>query len=186
MKYLLITVLSTFYFFFFIRAFVLSKSLGKSIKGKNPIVNFSILSSGVSSLIFIAYLIYPEIENYFYIIFSSIILKIIGSIIIISGILLSVLSSISLKKSWRIGVDENEKTELISSGIYRISRNPYFLSFDLVLIGMVLYFLAPVLIITVLATVILFHVIILNEEKYLEKTHGNNYKKYKERVRRYL
>ena len=186
MRYILLVLLFIFYLFFFIRARILSKSIGKSIKGKNPIVNFSIFFAGISSIIFITYLIFPMISNYFYVIFNSQILSIIGSILIFIGLLTSIIASLSLKNSWRIGIDEDEKTELITSGIYKFSRNPYFLSFDLVLIGMVLCFFSFILIITVLVTIIFFHIIILNEEKYLEKKHGSNYQEYKEKVRRYL
>ncbi len=40
---------------------------------------------------------------------------------------------------WRAGVSEKEKTELVTAGIYRWSRNPAFLGFDLLYIGFLLY-----------------------------------------------
>ena len=43
-----------------------------------------------------------------------------------------------MKDSWRAGVSYEEKTDLITSGIYQISCNPAFLGFDLVYVGIVL------------------------------------------------
>ncbi len=83
-------------------------------------------------------------------------------------------------------MDENEKTELITGGIYKFSRNPYFLSYDLVLIGMVFCLLSPFLILSVLITIVLFHMMILKEESYLENKHQEQYRKYKKEVGRYL
>jgi protein-S-isoprenylcysteine O-methyltransferase Ste14 len=168
------------------RAFFLSKSIGKNIKANNSIVNISIISAGITSVIFLIYLSIPQISEYLIIIYSSNLLTIIGSILITIGLLTSSIASLTLKKSWRIGVDDNEKTELIAEGIYKISRNPYFLSYDFVLMGMIFCLLSPFLIIPALITIALFHLMILKEEVYLENQHHDNYRKYKKEVRRYI
>jgi protein-S-isoprenylcysteine O-methyltransferase Ste14 len=146
----------------------------------------SIILAGLSSVIFLGYLSAPPISEYLLILFSSNLLTIIGSVLITLGLIMSTVASITLKKSWRIGIDENKKTELITNGIYKISRNPYFLSYDLVLIGMVFCLLSPFLILAVLITIVLFHLMILKEENYLEKQHQDNYRQYKKEVRRYI
>ena len=186
MRYFLITLILLFYIFFFIRSFTLSKSLGKNIKAKSPLLNISIVLAGLSSVIFLAYLTVPPISEYLIILFSSNFLTIMGSVFITLGLITSTVASLTLKKSWRIGVDENEKTELITDGIYRFSRNPYFLSYDFVLIGMVFCLWSPFLILPVLITIMLFHLMILKEEKYLENKHQENYSRYKREVRRYF
>jgi protein-S-isoprenylcysteine O-methyltransferase Ste14 len=171
MGYFLITLILLFYIFIFLRASTLSRSLGKNIKAKNTLLNMSIILAGLSSVIFLGYLSAPPISEYLLILFSSNLLTIIGSVLITLGLIMSTVASITLKKSWRIGIDKNEKTELITNGIYKISRNPYFLSYDLVLIGMVFCLLSPFLILAVLITIVLFHLMILKEENYLEKQH---------------
>jgi protein-S-isoprenylcysteine O-methyltransferase Ste14 len=186
MRYFLITLILLFYIFFFLRAFTLSKSLGKSIKAKSPLLNISIVLAALSSVIFLAYLTAPSLSEYWLILFSSEFLTIIGSVFITIGLITGTVASLTLKKSWRIGVDEKEKTELITDGIYQFSRNPYFLSYDLVLMGMVFCLLSPFLILSVLMTLVLFHLMILKEENYLENTHPENYIQYKKEVRRYL
>ena len=43
-----------------------------------------------------------------------------------------------MRDSWRAGISETDKTELVTEGIYQISRNPAFLRFDLLHIGILL------------------------------------------------
>lgn len=186
MRFLLITLILLFYIFFFTRAYTLSKSLGKNIRAKNRLVNISIITAAISTILFLWYLIFPQNIDFLFILYSSDTLTIIGSILIIIGLITSSIASLSLKKSWRIGIDESMKTELITSGIYKFSRNPYFLSYDSVLIGMFFCLLSPLLIISALITILFFHLMILKEEKHLEEQHGESYKKYKNEVRRYI
>ncbi|MBQ5696728.1 MAG: isoprenylcysteine carboxyl methyltransferase, partial [Clostridium sp.] len=56
----------------------------------------------------------------------------IGIVIALLGDVLFVISVLTMKDSWRAGVSETDKTELVTNGIYQISRNPAFLGFDLV------------------------------------------------------
>ncbi|MBN2080349.1 MAG: isoprenylcysteine carboxylmethyltransferase family protein [Spirochaetes bacterium] len=186
MRCLLIALLIVFYLFFFVRAFLISRKLGKNIKGKNPAVNLSVLFAGLSSALFFVHLAFPKIKEYFYVFSTPPIFRMIGVVLVAAGLVVSMIASLTLKNSWRIGIDDSEKTELITSGIYRFSRNPYFISFNFVLIGMLFYFPTPVLMATVLITVVLFHVLIVKEEKYLTEKHGDRYLKYKNGVKRYI
>lgn len=63
----------------------------------------------------------------------GIFLGIIGDIVFIASVL-------TMKDSWRVGVSYEEKTDLITDGIYQISRNPAFLGFNLAYLGMCLMF----------------------------------------------
>ena len=42
--------------------------------------------------------------------------------------------------NWRAGVNEQQRTELVTTGIYRFSRNPAFVAFDLLYLGFALIF----------------------------------------------
>ena len=53
----------------------------------------------------------------------------------ISGDMVFVISVWTMKDSWRAGVSKTYQTELVTDGIYQISRNPAFLGFDLVYVG---------------------------------------------------
>ena len=56
------------------------------------------------------------------------------------GDLIFLLSVLCMKDSWRAGIPDQEHTELVTSGIYRFSRNPAFLGFDFMYIGVMLMY----------------------------------------------
>ena len=92
----------------------------------------------------------------------------------------------TMKDSWRAGLAENDKTEMISDGIYKFSRNPAFLGFDCVYIGLLLMYVnIPLLLCSVFAMIML-HLQILQEETYLANVFGDEYLGYKSKVCRYL
>ena len=91
-----------------------------------------------------------------------------------------------MKDSWRAGIPDRDKTKLVTDGIYRYSRNPAFLGFDLQYIGILLmYFNLLTFIFTIFAATML-HLQILQEEQYLTATFGAEYQAYQRRVFRYL
>lgn len=93
---------------------------------------------------------------------------------------------ITMKNSWRAGIPETDKTELVQNGIYRWSRNPAFLGFDLMYIGVGLMFCNPATICVSLFAIIMLHCQIIEEEKYLVGVFGQEYVEYKKQVFRYL
>ncbi len=56
------------------------------------------------------------------------------------GVMVFILAVFTMRDSWRAGVSKTEKTELVTSGIYQISRNPAFLGFDLAYTGILWMF----------------------------------------------
>ncbi len=113
-------------------------------------------------------------------------IRFIGFFIGALGDILFLISVITMKNSWRAGIPSEDKIELVSNGIYKISRNPAFLGFDLMYIGITLLYCNVLTIIFSLFAIIMLHFQILQEEKYLEKTFGDNYISYKSKVCRYI
>ena len=102
------------------------------------------------------------------------------------GDLIFLLSVICMKDSWRAGIPDGDRTELVTGGIYRYSRNPAFLGFDLMYIGVFLMYCNLLTgMFTVFATVML-HLQILQEERYLTAAFGAEYLDYRHQVLRYL
>ncbi len=98
-----------------------------------------------------------------------------------------ILSVWTMKDSWRAGVSETDKTELVTNGIYKISRNPAFLGFDLVYIGILMMFFNWILLAVSLFAIIMFHLQIVNvEEDFLLISFGKEYVEYRKTVHRYL
>ena len=84
-------------------------------------------------------------------------------------------------------VSKTDKTELVTNGIYQISRNPAFLGFDLLYIGTLLMFFNWILCFLTVFAVIMYHLQIVNvEEDFLFATFGNEYLQYKKKVCRYI
>lgn len=112
-------------------------------------------------------------------------LKHFGIIIGIIAIAFFSLATMTMKTSWRVGIPE-EKTNIVTNGVYRLSRNPAFVGFDLLYISiLILFFNIPLLIVSVWAIVML-HLQILQEEKWLADTFNEEYAAYRSKVCRYL
>lgn len=103
-----------------------------------------------------------------------------------TGDILFALSVITMKDSWRAGIAENDKTEIVTNGIYSISRNPAFLAFDCVYVGLLLMFFHWVLLIFSIFAITMLHLQILQEEAFLTKAFGREYINYQSKVCRYL
>lgn len=102
------------------------------------------------------------------------------------GDLIFLISIIAMKNSWRAGIPEDAKTELVTDGIYCFSRNPAFVGFDFMYIGVCLLFCNPFTLFFSVFSMVMLHLQILQEEKYLEQTFGDSYVQYKRTVFRYL
>ena len=114
-------------------------------------------------------------------------LRSVGLILAIGGTLSFILAVYTMKDSWRAGVSCTDKTTLVTSGIFRISRNPAFLGFDLVYAGIVLmFFNVPLLAVSAAAALLLHLQVVNNEEPFLQEAFGGEYLEYKKRVNRYL
>ena len=76
----------------------------------------------------------------------------------------------------KAGVSKTDKSELVTNGIYQISRNPAFLGFDLLYFGTLLMFFNWILCFLTVFAVIMYHLQIVNvEEDFLFATFGNEY-----------
>ena len=102
------------------------------------------------------------------------------------GDLIFFVSVLSMKDSWRAGIPDKDKTKLVTDGIYAYSRNPAFLGFDLQYIGVLLMYFNALTVIFTLFSVLMLHLQIIEEERYLRVTFGREYMEYCQRVYRYL
>ena len=96
------------------------------------------------------------------------------------------ISVLCMKDSWRAGIPDKDKTELVTDGIYAYSRNPAFLGFDLQYLGVLLMFCNLLTAAFTAFAVTMLHLQILQEERYLTGAFGTEYLNYRRRVFRYL
>ena len=102
------------------------------------------------------------------------------------GDLIFLISVLCMNDSWRAGIPANDKTELVTGGVYAYSRNPAFLGFDLQYIGVLLMFCNLLTATFTVFAVSMLHLQILQEEKYLSGVFGAEYQEYQKHVFRYL
>jgi protein-S-isoprenylcysteine O-methyltransferase Ste14 len=185
---LIISHLFLFESMFFIKNILLSKKLKGSVRGKNKEASISILLFTITIVIAISSILSDYLNELFipipflsndYIIF-------IGMFLLCLNLIISFLALMQMRDSWRVGIKENDKTELINSGIFRITRNPYFLSYIILFLAYILLVANVLIIISSLISIISIHKMIMKEEKYLEALHGEKYLAYKKSVPRYL
>lgn len=104
-----------------------------------------------------------------------------------AGLVVTLLAQSAMGASWRIGVDETERTELVERGLFRWVRNPVFTGMCLVSVGVAL--LSPTVLAIVSAVVLVIAVQIqvrVTEEPYLRQIHGATYEEYHSRTGRFL
>lgn len=158
----------------------------KSIKGKSLKLTLSIfLSIVIYNLIFFRILVIPP-EYFFEFDILPNFVKIVGHALVFIGFVIGILALVTIRNSWRVGIKYDQKTQLVNTGIYRLSRNPYFLSCDILIFGYVLIFPSLILLLLLIALALLFHYLILEEERYLLLVHGVKYEQYKAKVNRYF
>ena len=102
------------------------------------------------------------------------------------GDLIFLISVLCMKDSWRAGIPDRDRTELVTDGIYAFSRNPAFLGFDLQYIGVLLMFCNLLTAAFTAFAVSMLHLQILQEERYLTAAFGPEYLQYRRHVLRYL
>jgi protein-S-isoprenylcysteine O-methyltransferase Ste14 len=76
---------------------------------------------------------------------------------------------------------------IVRTGPYRFSRNPIYLAFSLLQLGIAIWVNSVWLLATLVGAVALIHsIVIQREEHYLERKFGAGYLDYKASVRRWL
>lgn len=112
--------------------------------------------------------------------------SIIGFVIGLIGDFIFLLAVLQMKDNWRAGIPLEDKRNLVTEGIYKISRNPAFLGFDLMYIGLLLLNFNILNLIITISTIIILHLQILQEEQYMIQTFNDQYLNYKRKVNRYF
>lgn len=120
----------------------------------------------------------PQLES------SSV--KILGSLLLIFSLIWVLVAQIHMRKSWRIGIDEGVKTELIQTGLFNISRNPIFLGMRMMLLGTFLIIPNAATLVILVSGELLIQIQVRLEEEFLTRTHGVAYIAYQKQVRRWI
>lgn len=109
-------------------------------------------------------------------------------ILVVVGAVVLFASSVGRFRAAGTPVPGNEPTTaVVRAGPYRFSRNPIYLAFTLLHLGIAIWINSLWLAATLIASVaVMAWVVIPREEKYLERRFGAEYLAYKKSVRRWL
>lgn len=111
---------------------------------------------------------------------------IIGLIVIHASLIWIIFAQFQMRNSWRIGIDERNKTKLVTTGIFSVSRNPIFFGMILTVLGLFLILPNALSFFLTVATYFIIQIQIRLEEEFLEKQHGRSYSDYKAKTRRLI
>lgn len=110
-----------------------------------------------------------------------------GLVLAVAGVGLTLYAQVAMGESWRIGVDPEERTALVTSGPFALVRNPIFSA--MIPTGLGLALMVPNV-----AALVAFGGLILAlelqvrvvEEPYLASVHGAGFREYAARVGRFV
>lgn len=189
-----------YFILFFVVSFVgISYKVAKQI-GKSPNVlprddsayglvglYFKIILFALFIYVILLSFFYDDISSVFKITFLEYtVFQYFGFTLMILALIWVITAQFQMKNSWRIGIDNTTKTELITHGLFRFSRNPIFLGMTMSLFGFFLVIPTVTVFVFLLVGNILMQIQIRLEEEYLVKAHGQIYLTYKKRVNRML
>ena len=137
---------------------------------------FYILTANLFSL--------PTIPNQLF--FYNEIVSWIGVLFCFLALCFFILTMVSFKKSFRVGLVENTSQGLITNGTFTFSRNPIYVSFAIMLIGQFLIFPSWILFVYIILSCSTFHKQVLKEESFLKQIFGKEFTAYSKKVRRYF
>jgi protein-S-isoprenylcysteine O-methyltransferase Ste14 len=116
---------------------------------------------------------------------NGILFKIGWGLLILSLIVVWI-SQTQMANSWRIGIDEKNKTDLVTNGMFSISRNPIFLGIMIANIGLFMIIPNAFTLVIILLSTTSINTQIRLEEAFLKQEFGNDYLDYMKKVRRWL
>jgi len=200
MKELLRLILPAYFILFFLLVFVVRSIIVARKIGKSPVIlpnddtlygltGFYMKVICITMLIYtFAYGLFPQWYSCFLpIIWLENDITVYAGLAILSASLVWIfVSQGAMNKSFRIGIDENTKTELVTSGIFSISRNPIYVGLISGFVGLFLVTPNAVTLIFLLLIILLIQVQVRLEEEYLTKMHGDDFLNYKKKVRRFI
>ena len=113
--------------------------------------------------------------------------NLIGLIPLLLGLVINILANTLFKNSNTTVKPFEKSTALVTNGMFQVSRNPMYLGFVCILLGIAILVgsLSPYLVVIIFA-VLMDRIFVRTEEKMLEKKFGKEWQNYKKVTRRWI
>jgi protein-S-isoprenylcysteine O-methyltransferase Ste14 len=164
---------------------VLLRIKGKGSFGKPSLPVYVFVIGKLSLFSCFGLYIYRMLKSNYVNPFFNVEIEYIAFAIFVFGMIITIIGLINLGLSLRMGLP-NEETELKTKGIYRLTRNPIYVGFNIICLASVLNYPEIINMVFFVMVCVYHHFIIKAEEGFLEKRFGNSWKEYIKKTRRYL
>jgi protein-S-isoprenylcysteine O-methyltransferase Ste14 len=111
---------------------------------------------------------------------------VVGCILLLLGFALTLKAQIDMGASWRIGIDTQRATQLVTQGLFSRSRNPIYLSMRLALLGQFVCLPTAVTLVFLALGEVLMQIQVRLEEAHLTQQNGDAYRLYQSTVPRWF
>jgi protein-S-isoprenylcysteine O-methyltransferase Ste14 len=105
---------------------------------------------------------------------------------LIMGTIILFLATFKLNKDLVFGLSSSESHKLQTTGIFSLSRHPFYLGFIFILFSSCLFNLHYINILAFAGAWIIHHFIMIKEEQFLTSQYGEEYRQYAKQVKRYI
>lgn len=112
--------------------------------------------------------------------------KWIGLALLIVSFVWTAIAQAQMGTSWRIGIDKENRTELVHKGLFTVSRNPIFVGMRVALLGVFLIIPNALTLLALGLGDVLMQIQVRLEEEHLRGLHGADYDAYQSEVRRWI
>jgi protein-S-isoprenylcysteine O-methyltransferase Ste14 len=118
--------------------------------------------------------------------FSTMKFDLSGFLLGLTGLSFCLYAQTKMGASWRVGIDEKVKTQLVTAGLYKFIRNPTYLGLFLLNIGV--WLIWPTWTVFLLNSLffLFLEIQVRCEEDFLLSIHGEQYSTYKNQTKRYV
>ncbi|MGI5170062.1 methyltransferase family protein [Spirillospora sp. CA-253888] len=118
---------------------------------------------------------------------DHVVVQLLGLVSTITGVAATLAAQTSMGSSWRVGVQEDERTDLVTGGAFALARNPVFTAMIVTAAGLAAMVPNVIAVVGLAVTVAAIQMQVRAvEEPYLLRAHGAAYAAYAARVGRFL
>ena len=159
----------------------------QQIIGRPPIPVVYFLLAKILVLVNLTFLLLKGLNiNVYRIFIPNVFTDLTALTFLITGTVILFLSTFKLNKDLVFGLSSSASHQLQTTGIFSVSRHPFYLGFIFILFSSCLFNPHYINIPAFIGAWIIHHFIMIKEEQFLGSQYGEEYRQYSNRVKRYI